>query len=67
MSDLADDPEPLTLRQADQARGDLTQILDELDFAEAHSLLLPMRQDQAFTSLRIMLGAASCWPCSDRS
>jgi hypothetical protein len=67
MSDLADDPEPLTLRQADQARGDLTQILDELDFAEAQSVLLPMRQDEAFTSVRIMLGATSCWPCSDRS
>ena len=40
MSDLANDPENrLTLRQADQARQDFAEILDELDFVNDLSRL----------------------------
>jgi hypothetical protein len=54
MSDL--DPERFTLRQAAQARDDLAQIMEELDFVKELLARLPTRRD--FTPLRIMLGSA---------
>ena len=51
-------PERLTLRQADQARDDFAQIIDELDFVKELLARLPTRRDQAFTPLRIRLGSA---------
>ena len=56
MSDL--DRERFTLRQAAQARDDLAQIMDELDFVKELLARLPTRRDQAFTPLRIMFGSA---------
>jgi hypothetical protein len=48
----------LTLRQADQAREDFAQILDELDFVKELLARLPTRRDQAFVSPKIMFGSA---------
>jgi hypothetical protein len=56
MADL--DPDRFTLRQAAQARDDFAQIMDELDFVQAHLARLPTRLDQAFTPLRIIFGPA---------
>jgi hypothetical protein len=56
MADL--DPDRFTLRQAAQARDDFAQIIDELDFAQAHLARLPTRRDQAFTPLRIIFASA---------
>jgi len=56
MADL--NPDRFTLRQAAQARDDLAQIMDELDFVQAHLARLPTRRDQAFTPLRIIFGSA---------
>jgi len=56
MSDL--DPDRFTLRQAAQARDDLAQIMDELDFVKAQLARLPMRRDQAFVPPKIMFGSA---------
>jgi hypothetical protein len=56
MSDL--DPDRFTLRQADAAREDYAQVMEELDFVKAQLARLPTRRDQAFTPLRIMLGTA---------
>ena len=56
MSDL--DPESFTLRQADQARDDFAQVMDELDFVNELIARLPTRRDQAFTPFRIMFGSA---------
>jgi hypothetical protein len=58
MSDLTDDPERFTLRQAAQARDDFAMIMDELDFVKAQIARLPTRRDQAFTPLRIVVATA---------
>jgi hypothetical protein len=57
---LADDPERrLTLRQADQARDDFGQILDELDFMKSQLARLPTRSEVSLIVLRLTLGAAA--------
>jgi hypothetical protein len=61
-SDLTDDPERFTLRQAAQARDDFAKIMDELDFVKAQIARLPTRRDQAFTSLRIVVTTAFATP-----
>jgi hypothetical protein len=58
MSELADDPERFTLRQAAQARDDFAMIMDELDFVKAQLARLPTRRDQAFTPLLIVVATA---------
>jgi hypothetical protein len=58
MSDLADDPERFTLRQAAQARDDFAMIMDELDFMKTQLARLPTRRDEAFTPLRIVVTTA---------
>ena len=56
MNDL--DPERrLTLRQADQARTDFAQILDELDFMRSQIARLPTRSEVRWLALRLTLGA----------
>jgi hypothetical protein len=57
---LADDPERrLTLRQADQARDDFAQILDELDLVKIRLARLPTRSEVSLIVLRLTLGAAA--------
>jgi hypothetical protein len=52
------DPEHrLTLRQADQAREDYAQILDELDFLRSQIARLPTRNEVRWLGLRLTLGA----------
>jgi len=52
------DPEHrLTLRQADQAREDFAQILDELDFLRSQIARLPTRNEVPWLGLRLTLGA----------
>jgi hypothetical protein len=58
MSDLADDPERFTLRQAAQARDDFAMIMDELEFVKAQIAGLPTRRDQAFTPVGIVIVTA---------
>jgi hypothetical protein len=49
---MFDDPSnDLALRQADQARGDLYAIQDELDFIKAQLARLPTRRDLARSAL----------------
>ena len=57
---LAGDQElRLTLRQADQARDDFAQILDELDFVKSQLARLPTRSEVSLIVLRLTLGAAA--------
>ena len=56
MSDL--DPDRFTLRQADAAREDYAQLMEELELVKAQLARLPTRRDQAFMPLRVMLGTA---------
>jgi len=49
--------ERLTLRQADQAREDFAQILDELDFLRSQIARLPTRSEVSWIALRLTLGA----------
>jgi hypothetical protein len=57
---LAADPERrLTLRQADQARDDFAQILDELDLVKSQLARLPTRSEVSLIVLRLTLGAAA--------
>jgi hypothetical protein len=57
---LAGDPERrLTLRQADQARDDFAQILDELDLVKSQLARLPTRSEVSLIVLRLTLGAAA--------
>jgi len=52
------DPERrLTLRQADQARTDFAQILDELDFVRGQIARLPIKSEVSWIALRLTLGA----------
>ena len=50
-------PGRLTLRQADQAREDFAQILDELDFLRSQIARLPTKSEVRLTALRLTLGA----------
>ena len=51
------DPERrLTLRQADQARTDFAQILDELDFMRSQIARLPTKNNVRWLGLRLILG-----------
>jgi hypothetical protein len=50
-------PERLTLRQADQAREDFAQILDELDFLRSQIARLPTKSEVRWIALRLTLGA----------
>jgi hypothetical protein len=56
MSDL--DPDRFTLRQADAAREDYAQLMEELELVKGQLAQLATRRDLAFTPLRIMLGTA---------
>jgi hypothetical protein len=56
MSDL--DPDRLTLRQADAAREDYAQLMEELDFVKAQLARLPTRRDLAFKPLRMIVTTA---------
>jgi hypothetical protein len=59
MSDLANEPEyHLTLRQADQAREDFAEILDELDFVKLQLSRLPTRR---WLSRMGLLAFGSVW------
>jgi hypothetical protein len=49
----------LTLRQADQARDDFGQILDELDLVKRQLARLPTRSEISLIVLRLTLGAAA--------
>jgi hypothetical protein len=58
-SDMSDiDPARFTLRQVDALREALAQVMEELDLVKEHLARLPTRKEQAFTSLRIMIGTA---------
>ena len=58
-SDLAEiDPAHFTLRQIDALREALAQVMEELDLVKEHLARLPTRKEQAFTSLRIMIGTS---------
>jgi hypothetical protein len=46
----------LTLRQADQAREDFAQILDELDFMRSQITRLPTKSEVRWLGLRLTLG-----------
>jgi hypothetical protein len=50
-------PERLTLRQADQARKDFAQILDELDFLRSQIARLPTKSEVRWVALRLTRGA----------
>jgi len=50
-------PERLTLRQADQAREDFAQILDELDFMRSQIARLPTKGEVSWIALRLTLGS----------
>ena len=53
------DERPLTLRQIDQARGDLYAIADDLEFLKAQLARLPTRKELAQTALLATLTAAA--------
>jgi hypothetical protein len=48
-----------TLRQVDQARGDLYAIADDLEFIKSHIARLPTRRELAQTALGIILCTAA--------
>jgi hypothetical protein len=50
-------PKRLTLRQADQAREDFAQILDELAFVRSQIARLPTKGEVSWIGLRLTLGA----------
>ena len=59
MPSPANDPEyNLTLRQADQARGDFGTLLDELDFVKWQLSRLPTR---AYFCRMLLVTTASVW------
>jgi hypothetical protein len=49
--------ERLTLRQADQARENFAQILDELDFLRSQIARLPTKGEVYWIALRLTLGS----------
>jgi hypothetical protein len=52
------DRHPLTLRQIDQARGDLYAIADDLDFLKVQIAQLPTR---AYFCRTLLMATASIW------
>ena len=52
------DPAHFTFRQIDALREALAQVMEELDLVKELLARLPTRKEQAFTSLRIMIGTA---------
>ena len=52
-------PERLTLREADQAREDFAQILDELDFLKSQIARLPTKSEVRWMALRLTVGAVA--------
>ncbi len=59
MPSPASDPQyHLTLRQADQARGDFAAILSELDFVKWQLSQLPTR---AYLGRTVLMATASVW------
>jgi hypothetical protein len=52
------DERSLTLRQINQARGDLCAIADDLDFLKAQLARVPTPKDLARMALLAMVGAA---------
>jgi len=58
-NDMAEiDPDRFTLRQVNALREDYAQVMEELDLVKELLARLPTRKEQAFTSLRIMIGTA---------
>jgi hypothetical protein len=53
------DERPLTLRQVDQARGDLYAIGDDLEFIKSQLARLPTRNQLARIALGVIFGAAA--------
>jgi hypothetical protein len=53
------DKHPFTLRQIDQARGDLYGIADDLEFIKSQLTALPTRRELARTGLLAMLTTAA--------
>jgi hypothetical protein len=53
------DERPFTLRQIDQARGDLYGISDDLDFIKSQLARLPTRKEAARNSLLVTLTTAA--------
>jgi hypothetical protein len=53
------DERPVTLRQVDQARGDLYAIADELEFIKEQLARVPTRKDVAQTALLVTLTTAA--------
>ena len=53
------DERPLTLRQIDQARGDLYGIADDLEFIKEQLARLPTRKEMAQTALLVTLTTAA--------
>jgi len=53
------DERPLTLRQIDQARGDLYGIADDLEFIKTQLARLPTRKEMAQTALLVTLTTAA--------
>jgi hypothetical protein len=53
------DEHALTLRQIDQARGDLYEIADDLEFLNAQLARLPTRKQMARTALLASLTTAA--------
>jgi hypothetical protein len=52
------DERPFTLRQIDQARGDLYAIGDDLEFIKSQLARLPRRKEMAQIALGIIFGVA---------
>jgi hypothetical protein len=57
MSDL--DPDRFTLRQADAAREDYAQLMEELELVKEQLARLPTRKDLARSALMISFTAAA--------
>lgn len=57
MSDL--DPDRFILRQADAAREDYAQLIEELDFVKWQLARLPTRKDLARTALLVSITTAA--------
>ena len=53
------DERPLTLRQIDQARGDLYGIADDLEFIKTQLARLPTRKEMAQIALLVTLTTAA--------
>jgi len=52
------DPDRFILGPVDALPEAYAQVMEELDLVKEHLARLPTRKEQAFTSLRIMIGTA---------